>query len=583
MAIPASLVWEIRPTNGTANAGGGFDPSVASPGTDYSQQDAVQIAYTDLVIGATTTQLTSVLNPFTSAHVGNNIAITGGTGFTQQIFNVRSVAAGIATMDRSVGTAASVAGTGNLGGARNGFTTGTRTVQLSLVAGNVAWVKNEAWNEAVNFTTNGTSTLPIIIQGYDTSRWATEATAPTGSTRPTNNRASAAGDGITTGGNIIHIRYIQVTGAGDGGFSRGAVNDARYWYCKSYSNGGEGFELTNTNDTYFFACEAANNTGPGIGPSNGGRIMGCYIHDNGAGGIVGATGVAVLLDTIIEANVGIGYDNPGSSSLFYGNTIDGNTGAAADGLSLDNGFIMAYNNIFSNNGRDGARANAVTGLFANYNNYFANSGVARTNFPVGVNDKTLDPQYVDRTNGNFLIGANLGMQGFPSVFPGALTTAYKDIGAVQNDPTTGYSDPGVANVRLATAYKYNSSTNNRTGTARIPGVANVKTGFVYDSSDSLTGTYDGSDRWTDPGDNNVRFATVYKANSTTNNKTGRQVSPSAANVLVGVGFDTDSATIGTLSIANAVWNEPMSGHTTSGTYGLFIKTILTVVKFLGLK
>jgi hypothetical protein len=38
-----------------------------------------QIAYTDLVIGATTTNLTSAGNPFTSAHVGNTINITSGT------------------------------------------------------------------------------------------------------------------------------------------------------------------------------------------------------------------------------------------------------------------------------------------------------------------------------------------------------------------------------------------------------------------------------------------------------------------------------------------------------------------------
>src|SRR5204862_226565 len=78
---PAALVWEVRTTGAGTNAGA-FDPSVTSPGTDYSQQDAAQITYTDLVIGGTTTQLTSAANPFTSAHVGNTINVTGGTGFT---------------------------------------------------------------------------------------------------------------------------------------------------------------------------------------------------------------------------------------------------------------------------------------------------------------------------------------------------------------------------------------------------------------------------------------------------------------------------------------------------------------------
>ena len=67
-----------------------------------------------------------------------------------------------------------------------------------------------------------------------------------------------------------------------------------------------------------------------------------------------------------------------------------------------------------------------------------------------------------------------------------------------------YSDPGIANVKIGTAYIYNSV--------------------------SLTGTYDGSDRWTDPGVINVRAGTAYKANSTSNNKTGTVVLPPVGKV-----------------------------------------------------
>jgi len=77
---------------------------------------------------------------------------------------------------------------------------------------------------------------------------------------------------------------------------------------------------------------------------------------------------------------------------------------------------------------------------------------------------------------------------------------------------TLYSDPGVANVRLATTYSFNGSSN-RTGTARIPAIANVKIGYAYDSSDSLTGTYDGSDRYTDPLEANVKSGVTYTFNT----------------------------------------------------------------------
>lgn len=146
-----------------------------------------------------------------------------------------------------------------------------------------------------------------------------------------------------------------------------------------------------------------------------------------------------------------------------------------------------------------------------------------------------------------------------------------DGGTGTYDGSDRWSDPGITNVRSATAYKANNTANNRTGsldlpavadvrlattfdgatktgTARIPGVGNVKTGFAYDSSDSLTGTYDGSDRWTDPGIANVRTATAYKANNTANNRTGTAAIPTAANVRAGTNTD---ATVGTLAVPAA--------------------------------
>ena len=55
------------------------------------------------------------------------------------------------------------------------------------------------------------------------------------------------------------------------------------------------------------------------------------------------------------------------------------------------------------------------------------------------------------------------------------------------------------------------------GSLTVPSLANTKIGV---SGDGGTGTYDGSDRWTDPGEANVASGVQYKANSTTNNKTG---------------------------------------------------------------
>jgi hypothetical protein len=80
-----------------------------------SQQNSPQISYTDLVVGSTTTKYTSVLNAVSSALPGNTLLVTGGTGCTTGTFEILSNATITATVDRSLGTAASVC-TAVLGG-----------------------------------------------------------------------------------------------------------------------------------------------------------------------------------------------------------------------------------------------------------------------------------------------------------------------------------------------------------------------------------------------------------------------------------------------------------------------------------
>ncbi len=136
-----------------------------------------------------------------------------------------------------------------------------------------------------------------------------------------------------------------------------------------------------------------------------------------------------------------------------------------------------------------------------------------------------------------------------------------DGGTGTYDGSDRWTDPGDTNVRLATAYKANSTSNNKTGSAAIPAAANVRSGTAVDATtgtlvapslantktgvagDGGTGTYDGSDRWTDPGDTNVRLATAYKANSTSNNKTGSLVVPSAGDVRDGIAVDAGLGTL----------------------------------------
>jgi hypothetical protein len=137
MALSASVVWEIRPSIGSDSNGGGFNPSVSSPGTDYSQQNSAQYTGTDGT-AAGTAAFTSVSHSFVAADVGNMINIASGSGFTTGYYTIVSVATGTATLDRSpgTGTVAHYA----LGGALNGLAFLINGVVA--VNGNTFYIKN---------------------------------------------------------------------------------------------------------------------------------------------------------------------------------------------------------------------------------------------------------------------------------------------------------------------------------------------------------------------------------------------------------------------------------------------------------
>ena len=86
--ISAAMEWDVRTTGNDGN-GGAF--TRGATGTDFSQQNAAQVSYVDLIVGATTTQVTSVLHAFGATAVGNIINITAGTGCTTGRFEVLKV------------------------------------------------------------------------------------------------------------------------------------------------------------------------------------------------------------------------------------------------------------------------------------------------------------------------------------------------------------------------------------------------------------------------------------------------------------------------------------------------------------
>lgn len=124
----------------------------------------------------------------------------------------------------------------------------------------------------------------------------------------------------------------------------------------------------------------------------------------------------------------------------------------------------------------------------------------------------------DATTGTLAVPSAANVRSGVSVDAGTGTAAIPAASHVRSgtaiDATTGtLAVPGASHVRSGTAVDAG------TGTLDLPATTNVKTGVTFDGA-SQTGSYTGADRWTDPGEANVLLGTAYKANSTSNNKTG---------------------------------------------------------------
>jgi hypothetical protein len=130
---------------------------------------------------------------------------------------------------------------------------------------------------------------------------------------------------------------------------------------------------------------------------------------------------------------------------------------------------------------------------------------------------------------------------------GASRTSLVDVASFDGQVNT---NPGISHVRNGTGYTISGTS--FTGTAYIPAASDVRLGTNVDAT---TGTLDL------PATNVVLSGIVF--DNTT--KTGTLVSPTAN------------------EIADTIWDEATSGHTTSGSFGALIQKLLTVAKFLGLK
>ena len=444
MAIPLTQVWEVRSDTGLATNGGGFDPSVATPGTDYTYPASNPVAYTDLVIQTTMTNVSSVIRPFVVADVGNTLNITGGTGFTIGRYSIRSVAGNIATLDASAGTASSTGGLGTLGGAIALLS--TLTSGTSMTQGNIIWMRdNGSFHDLGSGVTlsfgNVNGGGAGFLFGYSTAR----NDSGLASLKQTTNLGTTSA--INLSGNGYLLRGLIVDGQGTSAGNSSTISSAnqghRFERVKAINASGSGACFL-TPGAVFYQCEATGGFGQGISGNNqiylsylhdlpktaaslsqGGSLYRCIVTNIGADAVVGdvpfvtnCTFDNITGSAIRSTNLGSGVSNW---------QINGNILSRCTGYGIVNGGGLPYNVSNSALTDNNAFYSCTSGNRGGFANVYTND-LSLTQSPF-MNIASLDYRLNATPGGGLPCRSAIT----PAAFPGLpATTNFADLGAVQS-------------------------------------------------------------------------------------------------------------------------------------------------------
>jgi hypothetical protein len=475
-ALNHTIILDVRTPGSDSNAGG-FDPSVTSPGTDESQQNA-GTAYVDVLVGATTTQATSVLQPFTATThgPGNLLRVTSGTGCTTGTFEMLSQSGGTATFDRSLGTAASVC-TGVLGGSK---ATVAAALTLVAVAGypDTIYVKTGTYTQTATLSAGMSgASLNYSVIGYNLTHGDLSGIpCTTVATCPIITQTTASTDlfdvGTSSGNGVAAFHSLYLSNTSSGTHWHGIAAYPRNGYLTVTDCVLTGFDVAlkgdNTGGNQVFDSliledsEITASTTSAINSGDHAFLKGNYVHNNAGQGFWDANRgnyqMITLIGNVFYANhVGVQLE-ANTPSVFQGieNVFDSNT---VDGLLINSQLVTVglMDNIFWGNGGYGIDTPGASGptpyypwgsdFFPSYNGYNwygSNSLGAKNGWPAGNGDGALSANpFVSDSGGNFALnataggGAPLKAAGFPGVSP--MGTGYLDIGALQSQAAAGAS------------------------------------------------------------------------------------------------------------------------------------------------
>lgn len=480
MAVNATAIWRVRPSGSNTN-GGGYDPGIASPGTDYSQQNAAQVTFNGTTItasnGAAGATITLAGYTVATTDVANAVCITGGTNFTTGFYFITSVNTGSNTwtLDRNCTTGAGAAMTGKMGG---GFADPQVLLTGSLVtgggtgpviAGNTVYVLGSGIPNPASYTFDYTtasfgSSFPAGNSTAGNILIANDPNTPNYGSggMPVWKQTALTFLGLTQW--MFDGIWFVFTATGgfhqgcSGGGMRNCVADLN-GFDTSFSSGAISF-LYNFE---VFSSQAKRTTNSSvalqIGADFGGEVLFCNIHDN-IGPACNMNRVGTIKSSIIAKNGGDGITITGGGSTFNGEvsdcTIDGNTGHGITTNQANIAGARIFNNIISNHNQASkfgincssgtTVANDKIKSFIDYN-IFYNNTTDLQNLSYGANDSHggANPYTAQSTEDYSLSGTGYYNLGTPKVVflqnkSGQTTTvrSYNTPGAVKpNAASTG--------------------------------------------------------------------------------------------------------------------------------------------------
>jgi len=384
MAMPATMVYEFR-TTASNNNGGGFKDG--GTGTDHSLQGAAEYNDTDLVIdGADDTKVTSATHNFVATDVDNVINITAGVGFTPGRYHITAAAANAATLDRACGATGSTGGTYYVGGA---LALPTDAILETFVPGNKAWMEAGTYTltGAIAVGIDGTAALPIIVEGYNSSR----GDEPTGNDQP----LIAAAANTFEFDDYWFFYHIRCTIATTNGWRSDL--GGRWINCKSQNT--TGFAFYSYYQGFLHDCEIISDAGNGIYARVGTHFQFCYIHDCGARGIfIVGSGVGSIVSCIIDSNVTNGIDLGSNNSILIMNNTIYNNGVGIAGTDGELHFV--FNNLIDSNTTGASWTSEMKSNIFDYNNWNGN-GTDVSKVTKGDNATANVPGFAGAAGGDF--------------------------------------------------------------------------------------------------------------------------------------------------------------------------------------